>query len=191
MKKIIAVLMVFMTLLCSASCGNADDNATRGYVSFPNSQIGDKNTSGGEAALYKYHTFEMMCKKATNVVIATYNMYPEINANQSIVGGKSIYKRWNFDVQENIFGETEENINVYMPSLRGYTGTTETGAIYFDESNVHMYHGHTYLLFLTKFSSPYYSKGDYIRGCMQQLSILTIYQTALCTVSLYTSIRKI
>ena len=149
MKKIISILLIILTVLSVASC-----ESERGSIEFPEVFTGSGNlSSGGHGDAY-YRSFEDVCAKATDVVVAKCTGYNG--------------ERWEFDVQERILGDAEDKIimsgggNTTIYTTLG--GNDGYPVIEYRENQIYFDEGETYLLILEKFSSVYYLKGNVYYG---------------------------
>ena len=172
LKKIISLVICAASVLCIAACDNVE--LTRGNVEFPevigpagnNKFPGLSSSSHGDVF---YRSFEAACPEFTNVVIATST-------------GMDSDSYWTFDVQESIFGETEDKICMSMgSSLKLVTSLGGGYGITYYENDKFFETGETYLLMLKKDSSVYYSKKQtfYYTAYATQISLDNISESRM------------
>ena len=172
LKKIISLLICAASVLCISACDNVE--LTRGNVEFPevigpagnNKFPGMSSSSHGDVI---YRSFETACQEFTNVIIATST-------------GMDLDGYWTFDVQESIFGETEDKICMSRGnSLKLVTSLGVGYSITYYENDKFFETGETYLLMLNKDSSVYYSKKQtfYYTACAIQISLDNISESRM------------
>ena len=155
MKKILAILLIISTVLSFASCGNE-----RGDIEFP--QVIEDSGNSDENSSYSYWTFESLCEyTVNNIVVATFN-------GTGYLCGR---KRYDFSVEENVFGETPDEIKVCI-SNDIITFEHDDRTISDNSSELIFEEGKRYLLVLSNFTDVYSDLGNYyIWRCGLQIDI--------------------
>ncbi len=154
MKKIIAFVLVILSVLLCASCDNTahtEQMATTDIIA-PGSAVDYPATTPPVVLIYPYRTFEEMCELATDVVVARIIEPPKEYGEN--------YWKYTIEIRETVVGEASGILELYITSLKCQVLFPNGGRNHnFSELGFESFYGplgqNDYLLVLTKSEDVY------------------------------------